>query len=75
MKGFPALFGIYNFLGTSYEFLELGASVFSFALSFVKIEQDFWRVHAQVSCCVANQYSEITGNFFQVSNQRSGSKG
>ena len=65
-----ALFGFCNFYATSCGFWKIGVSSLHSTLNFEQIERDFWRLYVLACCCASNQYSEITGMFFEISNQR-----
>ena len=75
MYVFRALFGFCNFYANSCWFWKLGAISFSYKVNCQEIEQSFWRLYVLVWCCEANQYSEITGIFVEISNRTARSEG
>ena len=75
MYVFGVLFGFWKFQTNSCRFQKLGVSSFSSKLNFQFIDQDYWRLHVLVCCCVASQCSEITSSLVDISNRRGCSKG
>ena len=64
-----------NFQAVFRGFGKLRIRSINFTLNFEKVECNFWRLNVLVFCCRANQYSEITSIFFEVSNRKPRSKG
>ena len=67
---FETVFCWYNFEATSCKFWKSEKYWLSSTLIFGEKKSDCWCMHVVLCCCAGNQYTEINGIIFEISNQR-----